>query len=110
MHKNGFHVKLTQVGTALPLQSVAFFFQIGITSTLMFSCFAKAVAASVKAVATSALTFPYFAQVVAASALTFPYFAQVAAASALTFPCSAQAVAASALTFPCSAQAVAASA
>ncbi|BAY92388.1 hypothetical protein FDUTEX481_00253 [Tolypothrix sp. PCC 7601] len=27
---SGFHVKLTQVGIALPLQSVAFFFKIGI--------------------------------------------------------------------------------
>ncbi|BAY33730.1 hypothetical protein NIES2107_56320 [Nostoc carneum NIES-2107] len=28
--QSGFHVKLTPMGTALPLQSVAFFFQIGI--------------------------------------------------------------------------------
>jgi hypothetical protein len=28
--QSGFHVKLTQVGIALPLPSVAFFFQIGI--------------------------------------------------------------------------------
>ncbi|EKE97002.1 hypothetical protein FDUTEX481_06066, partial [Tolypothrix sp. PCC 7601] len=30
LHKSGFHVKLTPMATTLPLQSVAFFFQIGI--------------------------------------------------------------------------------
>ncbi|EKE97196.1 hypothetical protein FDUTEX481_05282 [Tolypothrix sp. PCC 7601] len=29
LHKSGFHVKLTPMGTVVPLQSVAFFFQIG---------------------------------------------------------------------------------
>ncbi|EKF03329.1 hypothetical protein FDUTEX481_02603, partial [Tolypothrix sp. PCC 7601] len=34
LHKSGFHFKLTPMGTALLLQSVAFFCQIGITPQL----------------------------------------------------------------------------